>query len=120
MNDPIKFYIDEDVFDSIATLLRGRGFDAVSTNELGRNRESDESQLLWACEQNRVIVTFNVAHFAKLHSETLNRGHHHSGIVVSNQIPLGEVFKRLIRLTNSISATEIKDRLEFLSDWKVN
>jgi hypothetical protein len=120
MNDPIKFYIDEDVYNSIAVLLSRRGFDSVSTNELARNRESDESQLQWASEQNRAIVTFNVAHFAKLHGDTLNEGNHHSGIIVSSQIPLGEVLKRLLRLANSVGATEMQDRLEFLSDWKAS
>lgn len=47
-----QIYIDEDVYDSIAVVLRRRGFDAVSTNELARNHESDESQLQWASEQN--------------------------------------------------------------------
>lgn len=59
-----------------------------------------------------------MAHFAKLHGETLTEGNHHSGIIVSSQIPLGKVLKWLLRIANAVSATAIKDRLEFLSDWK--
>ena len=79
----VRFFTDEDVYGSIAPALRGAGFDAVSTPESGRIGESDESQLQWATDDGRVLVTFNVAHFATLHSQWMNQDLHHAGIVVS-------------------------------------
>lgn len=67
----IRFFTDEDVHGSIAAALRGAGFDAVSTPEIGRLRESNESQLLWAASQGYSIVTFNVGHFGGRHTEWL-------------------------------------------------
>jgi hypothetical protein len=41
----IRFFTDEDVYGSVAGALRRVGYVAVSTPEMGRLRESDESQL---------------------------------------------------------------------------
>jgi Domain of unknown function (DUF5615) len=56
------------VYGAVASALRSAGIDAVSTPEVGRLGESDESQLEWATAEERAIVTFNVAHFAALHA----------------------------------------------------
>ena len=110
----IRFFTDEDVYGAVAVELRRKGYDAVSTPETGRNRESDESQLNWAVQENRVFVTFNVAHFANLHSQYLSNGKHHFGIIVSGQLQLGEI----LRLAQQRDADSMIDRLEFLSDWQ--
>ena len=113
----IRFFTDEDVYGIIAAALRRASFDAISTPEAGRLRESDESQLLWAAGQGYVFVTFNVGHFAARHAEWLRRGKHHAGIVVSQQRPVGDVLRRLLHLANTLDADAMCDRLEFLSDW---
>jgi hypothetical protein len=59
----IRFFTDEDVYGSIAASFRNAGFDAVSTPEAGRVRESDDSQLFWEASNNYAIVTFHVGHF---------------------------------------------------------
>jgi hypothetical protein len=113
----IRFFTDEDVYGAVAGALRRAGFDAISTPEAGRLRESDESQLLWAATQGYVFVSFNVGHFAGQHSERLRRGEHHSGIVVSQQLPIVDILRRLLHLASSLEAEAMHDRLEFLSDW---
>lgn len=116
--NPVRLFTDEDVYGAIALELRRQGFDAVSTPELGRHRESDDAQLLWATQQNRAILAFNVADFARLHSRIVGAGGHHCGIIVSSQLPLGEVLRRVLRLINGLDADGLRDRLEFLSDWR--
>jgi hypothetical protein len=37
----IRFFTDEDVYGTVAGALRRAGFDAISTPEAGRLRESD-------------------------------------------------------------------------------
>lgn len=113
----IRFFTDEDVYGSLTRALRRNGYDAVSTPEIGRLAESDDSQLQWAIDQQRCLVTFNVKHFARRHSEWLRAGRHHFGVVVSQQRPLGEVLRRLLRLAASIDGDSMKDRLEFLGSW---
>jgi hypothetical protein len=113
----IRLFTDEDVYGAVAVALRRAGVDAVSTPEAGRLRESDDSQLQWAANEGRVLVTFNVAHFAGMHAAWLRGGRHHAGIVVSSQRPIGELLRRLLHLGNTLDADAIQDRLEFLSDW---
>lgn len=112
-----RFLTDEDVFADIAVGLRDRGFDAVSVPEAGRLSEDDLSQLQWAADQNRIVVTFNVGDFVRLHGEWLRSGQSHAGLVVSEQRPLGETLRRLLNLATSLSAEQMRDRLEFLTNW---
>jgi hypothetical protein len=113
----LAFLTDEDVYGAVAPALRGGGLDAVSTPETGRLGQSDESQLAFAADEGRVLVTFNVAHFAALHSLWLNQDRHHAGIVVSRQRSIGDVVRRLINIANSLDADQMQDRLEYLGDW---
>jgi hypothetical protein len=112
-----RFYLDEDIYGAIAPALRKAGIDALSTLEAGRSAEADESQLEWATSNERAIVTFNVGHFADLHSRWLQEGRRHAGIVVSAQRPIGELLRRLLHLAETMPLDSLKDRLEFLSDW---
>jgi hypothetical protein len=91
--------------------------DAISTIDADRGGESDKSQLDWASSQNRTLVTFNVGHFAHLHSVRVAEGRHHAGVIVSSQRPVGDVIRRLRHLANVLDAESMRDRLEFLSDW---
>jgi len=113
----LRYFTDEDIYGTVAIALRKSGLDAVSTPEVGRLGESDESQLAWASENGRVLITFNVAHFANLHRTWLAQGNHHSGIVVSSQRSIGDLLRRLLLLADVVSAEEMADRLEFLGDW---
>jgi len=113
----LRFFTDEDVYGAAARALRAAGFDAVSTPEAGRLGESDESQLEWAVTEGRAILTFNVAHFAALHGQWLRQGRHHSGLLLSNQRPLGDLLRRLLKLARALDAETMRDRVEFLSDW---
>ena len=113
----IRFFTDEDVYRATTIALRKAGFDAISTPEAGRLAESDASQLEWACDEDRVIVTFNVAHFAILHAERTKQGRHHPGIIVSSQRPIGDIMRRLLHLAGTLDADAMRDRLVFLGDW---
>ena len=113
----IRFFTDEDVYRAVTVALRRAGLDAVSTSEAGRLGQSDESQLQWATNEGRVIVTFNVAHFTKLHARRMRQNRHHAGIVVSSQRSIGDVVRRLLHLAGTLDAEAMKNRLEFLSDW---
>lgn len=113
----IRFYTDEDVHGVVASLLRSAGFDALSAREVNRLKESDPAQLLWSAQEGRVLVTFNVKDFARLHHEWMNQGKHHAGLVASRQLPVGETVRRLVHLGRTLSAEEMQDRLEYLSNW---
>ena len=113
----IRLFTDEDVYGSVAPKLREKGFDALSTPEADRLGESDDSQLEWAAQDGRVFLTFNVGHFARLHHEWLRSSRHHAGIVVSSQRPIGNLLRRILNLASALSAEDMRDRLEYLTNW---
>jgi hypothetical protein len=114
---PIRFFTDEDMHRAVAAQLVAAGFDAVSTPDAARLGEPDESQLAWASQEGRALVTFNVADFARLHHEWLGQNRHHAGIIVSQQRPVGDTIRRLIALSRVLSGDDMKDRLEYLGQW---
>jgi hypothetical protein len=114
---PLRFFTDEDIHGALASALRKRGFDAVSTVEAGRSSLPDDSQLIWATSEERAIVTFNVSDFALLHTGWLAHGRHHSGIIVSAQRPIGDLLRRLLNLDSALGGHGIADQIHFLSNW---
>jgi uncharacterized protein DUF5615 len=113
----VSLFTDEDVYGNAAVALRAAGFDAISVPEAGRLSHSDESHLEWAARNGRVMVSFNVRDVAALHAAWLRAGRSHAGVVVSKRRPLGDFIRRLIRLGQTLDGDEMKNRLEFLSDW---
>ena len=77
----------------------------------------DEVQLIFATQQNRTIFTFNTRDFAQLHRTYLGTDQHHTGIIVSDQVQVGILLRRLLKLIDAKSAEEMADWLEFLSNW---
>lgn len=113
----IRLFTDEDIHGGLAEILRSHGFDAVSTREADRLSETDPDQLEWCHENGRAIITFNVAHFAAMHEQWLAAGRHHAGVIVSNQRPIGDLMRRVVRLARTLTAEEMIDRLEYLNNW---
>ena len=114
----IKLLLDEDVQVELSRALKARDFDAPSVQELGRKGLSDDDQLMFASNDNRTFFTYNVKDFVELHREFIIEGKEHYGIIVSRQRPIGAALKRLLSLMNTLSAEDMRNRFEFLSDWK--
>ena len=113
----IRFFTDEDVYGAVYVQLRAAGFDVMSTPDANRLAQSDESQLAWAAQEDRTLVTFNIADFARLHQVWMDTSRHHAGIIVSAQRSIGGTVRSLLNLANTLCAEEMRDRLEYLSSW---
>lgn len=65
----IRFDLDEDsVEKSLITAFRNAGLDVVTVTDVDRQSYSDEEQLIWATEQERVIYSYNRQDFCRLHT----------------------------------------------------
>lgn len=84
----LKLYFDKNVPEAIASAVRLRGYDVTTVRDAERKAVSDLDQLRYASLQKRVLFTFNVADFVKLHDEFTAAGRHHSGILLSKQLPV--------------------------------
>ncbi len=111
----IKLYFDEDVPEAIAKALRLRGYDVVTVKEAARKGMTDIDQLNYASSENRVILTFNVADFIKIHIDFINKGLSHSGIILSKQLSIGVIVKALLRLLPDITPDKAGNNIMWLS-----
>jgi predicted nuclease of predicted toxin-antitoxin system len=110
----LRLFLDEDVHAALAAALRKRGHDAIHALETKRLGLSDESQLNFATEGNRCLVTFNVGDFVRLHNRWIQAGREHAGIIVSKQLPVGEMLRRLLALLQKESGDSMRGQVRFL------
>jgi len=113
----IKLYLDENVPEAVAAALKLRGHDVLTTREADNKGLSDPKQLAYAASKKRILFTFNVSDFVKLHSEFTKKGSSHSGIIVSKQHPVGTLVKALLNLLSRVDAARAQNSIIWLSDW---
>ena len=111
-----RLYFDENVPEAIAAAVRLRGYDVTTVRDAERKAASDLDQLRYASLRKRVLFTFNVADFVKLHDEFAATGRHHSGILLSKQLPVGIVVKRLLKLLSHLPVETIENNILWLID----
>ncbi len=79
---------------------------------------SDEDQLIWAFANQRVIYSFNTRDFYRIHTNWLQRGDSHAGIILGQQnYSVGEQMRRILSLISAKSAAQMQNQIEFISDW---
>lgn len=116
----LRFYFDEDVMVSaIVIALRTAGIDVLTVREAGMRGQDDPSQLTFATEQQRTIVTSNIPDFARLHAAWRQEGRSHAGIVLVPQqhFGVGETLRRLTALAEAFEPERMVDRVEYLTSW---
>ena len=93
-------------------IVRGRGFDVLTTEEAGRDTASDEEQLAFAAGAGRAILTFNIRDFAPLHEQWRAAGRPHAGMIVSQHSGEGKANQCFVRGFNLDHGTDFQTRLE--------
>jgi hypothetical protein len=114
----MALYLDEDVHKRVAVALRLRLFDVVSAYEVGAWGLSDKEQLSLASGMDRVLFTFNAGHFIRLHQQRISEGAGHPGILVSEQLEIGETIRRLISFLNRVAHDEMRIQIAWLPPVK--
>jgi hypothetical protein len=114
----ISLYLDEDIQLALAEALRARGVDVLTTQEAGNIGLTDSGQLMFAAGGRRSLFSYNKRHFARIHHGWMSTERFHGGIILSDQLPVGTVLRRLMRLYFSLTSHDMKNRLEYLSTWK--
>jgi len=117
----VRLYLDRHIMTRLAADLRSRGYDALTTEEAGKDTASDEEQLTFATAENWAILTFNIRDFAPLHEQWQASGRPHAGIIVSQQLGrrhYGLLLERLLRLLNHFTAEEMIGNFVHLEQFK--
>lgn len=110
----IHLYLDEDVHESLLPALRQQGYDALNVRQANRRGLSDAEQLAYAAEQGQTLFSFNAADYIALHLDYLQTGRSHAGILVAQQMPIGETLRRLLYFLNSMTQDEVCNQLYWL------
>jgi predicted nuclease of predicted toxin-antitoxin system len=107
----LRFYLDENVDAAVASGLRLRGVDVVTTQEAGLTGTTDEQQLAHAMAEQRVIVTYDDDLLA-----SHGQGIAHAGIAFSTlrTRSIGQIINRLAALSRHYDPPDIIGRVEFL------
>ena len=111
MKTKTRFHLDEHVNSAIARELRRRGIDVTTTVEAKLQTQSDESQLAFATQEGRFLVTHD-DDFLRLASISTN----HCAIAYCHQETrsIGEIIRMLVLIYEVYTPEEIAGRIEFL------
>lgn len=119
MSFPLYFDDDSQV-RAVIEALRRAGVSAVRSSDVGNEGIADPLHLEFATSRGWTLVTRNARDFQRLHTQLLERGGHHAGIVIvrqSQRLGIGEEIRRLFALQEAMDSAGIRDRLEYLSAW---
>jgi len=117
----IRLYFDHHIKLQLAEELRLAGYDVLTTQEAGLETATDAAQLVFASQQNRAILTYNIRDFAPLHEQWMTEGRMHAGIIVSQQLgsrQYGLLRQRILRLLNEVTAEQIQNNLLHLEQFR--
>jgi predicted nuclease of predicted toxin-antitoxin system len=78
----VKFLVDEDLSEEIASILRAGGLDAVHVRDLGLSGAEDQEVLDEAARQKRCVVTRNRNDFLMLTEFYFHEGRPHHGVLI--------------------------------------
>ena len=100
--------------------LRARNVNVITALEADMIARDDRLHLEYATGQGRALYSFNRGDYFRLHTQYLSQGESHAGIILSRQqdYSVGEQMRRLLKLLASVSAENMRDRIEFLSAWR--
>jgi len=81
----IRLYVDEDAMDkALVQALRARGIDVITALDGNMIERQDEDHLAYATAQGRVLSSFNIGDFSRLHTAFLGQGKSHAGIITTH------------------------------------
>ncbi|MBN1479115.1 hypothetical protein EH223_15585 [candidate division KSB1 bacterium] len=103
----ISLLLDEDIQAALATALRIRSIDTIHAQKVERKGRTDFEQLVFAAQEQRCVITYNVKDFVIVHDSFLKAGRMHWGILVSKQLAIGEILQRLLRTVQSHTKNEL-------------
>lgn len=110
----IELYLDEDVHVLVANLIRARGFQVITTRDAGQLQKSDRSQLAYAVDLRKTLVTHNRVDFEKLAQEYFDREEKHYGIIFAVRRSPQEIVRRLLIILNNVTADEMENQVRYI------
>ena len=118
MGNPIKLLLDEHIWEGLAEALTQRGYNVVHLTNTDQRGLDDEPLLVFAAAQGRAVLTCNVRHFVPLVVSWHEAHREHAGVILSIQLPPGELLRQVGKLLTTLSADELKNTVRWLQEFK--
>lgn len=93
----MKLYLDENIPVILCTVLSAHGVDCLTTQQAGNLGLTDDTQLVYATREHRVLVTFNCKDFFPLAQRWQEDDRAHAGLILSKELPVPELLRRFRR-----------------------
>jgi Domain of unknown function (DUF5615) len=93
----IRLHVNEDAMArALVVSSRARSVDVTTVLDAETSEQDDLAQLEHATQHGRVLYTFNVGHFCRLHAQYIAQGKNHAGIIVvfRQRYAVGEQLRR--------------------------
>jgi hypothetical protein len=112
-------YLDDDTgLLALQFQARRSGLVVVRSDDVGMRGARDADHLRFASSQGMILVSCNVRDFRILHSEWLQRGESHAGILLANpEVPAGERVRRLLFIATVAEPGDFANQISWLRDW---
>jgi predicted nuclease of predicted toxin-antitoxin system len=118
--EPIKLLLDEHICEGLTGALTQRGYDVVHINSTEHRGRDDEPLLAFAMTQDRAVLTYNARYFVPLVRFWYEASREHAGVILSIQLPPGELLRQVERLLETLSAEELKNTVRWLQESKAD
>lgn len=107
--EEIKFYFDEHIPSAVADALQQQGLDVLTVQAANRRGLSDDEQLDFATQENRVMVTMDSDYIA-----LAAQGVSHAGIAfITSDTSIGDLINNLVLLHGVMTPEEMENNIEY-------
>jgi hypothetical protein len=109
--EPIRFFMDQHIPQTVSSGLRRHGVDILTAQEAGRCGVQDLDQLAFATSEQRVMVSFD-SDFLALHQS----GVQHGGIAwcPEQKYGIGQLIQALLLVHGVLDRAAMLNHVEFL------
>ncbi len=110
----IRLYLDEDVSVLVGEMIRGRGFDVLTTRDANNLGVSDDRQLEFSTAEGRVLLSHNRVDFKRLAIQYFERQTSHAGLILAVRRLPTDMVLRTLTILNNMDAEEIVDEIRYI------
>jgi hypothetical protein len=117
-HNPIRLLLDEHIWEGLAAALQEQGFDVVHVNHVGLRNTDDDVIMAHAAAEGRTILTYNHRDFVPLVALWFEEQREHSGVILSVQLPRGELLRQTLNLLDQLSCESCQNTVRWLQMYK--
>ena len=118
MGERVKLLLDEHIWEGLVLALTSQGYDIVHINHTDQRGIDDEPLLTFAASQSRAVLTNNYKDFSPLIRDWFLAEREHAGIILSIQLPRGELLRQTEKMLAQLSAEELRNTVRWLQEFR--